>query len=222
MPGTKIAESVRREQIVAAAYGLAIRGGLRAVTVRDVARKGDMSAGLIIFHYHTKDRLLLAVLDAVLAETTTLTIGPRIAAIPDALDRLLALIRQEMARLSAEPQRNRLFFEFWSAGIWNRAIRARIQRELDRYREAFRPMSQAAIAADPSRFAGVGTADLAAVAVSFIKGCAVQSMVEPHLDVDGFARAVESLLTVPSHLAIAGMGSPRRQRRMHGARPRSS
>jgi AcrR family transcriptional regulator len=201
MPGTKVAEAVRREQIVAAAYALAVRGGLHAVTIRDVARKGDMSAGLIIFHYQTKSRLLLALLDSVLAKTTALTLGPEIARIPNSIDRLVALLRQEMARLSGEPQRNRLFFEFWSAGLWNRAIRVRIQRELDRYREAFRPMAQAAIAADPNRFAGVATADLAAVAVSFIKGCAVQSMVEPHLDIDGFLRAAESLLAAPSRIA---------------------
>jgi AcrR family transcriptional regulator len=201
MPGTKIPRSVRRERIVGAAYAVAIRGGLRAVTVRDVARQGEMSAGLILFHYHTKRRLLLALLDSVLAKTTALTVGLDIASIPHPLDRLVALLRQEMARLAAEPQRNRLFFEFWSAGLWNRAIRVRIQHELDRYREAFHPMVQAAIAADCNRFAGVATADLAAVAVSVIKGCAVQSMIEPHLDIDGFLRAAESLLAAPSRIA---------------------
>ena len=60
-----------------------------------------------------------------------------------------------MARLSTEPKRNRLFFEFWSEGMWNRAIRVRMQRELDRYREAFRPMAEAVIAADPARFVGI-------------------------------------------------------------------
>ena len=121
MPGTKIAETLRREQIVAAAYDLATRGGLRAVTIRDVARKGDMSTGLVIFHFRTKDRLVLALLDSVLAKTTALTIGPDIAEIPNPLDRLVALLRQEMARLSTEPKRNRLFFEFWNEGMWNRA-----------------------------------------------------------------------------------------------------
>jgi AcrR family transcriptional regulator len=198
MPGTKIAEAQRREQIIHAAYELAIGGGLRAVTIRDVARKGAMSTGLVNFHFRTKDRLILALLDTVLARTTTLSIGPAIAEISDPLDRLVALLRQEMARLSTEPKRNRLFFEFWSEGMWNRAIRIRMQRELDRYRHAFRPMAEAVIAADRERFAGITPADLAAVAVSFIKGCAVQSMVEPNLDVAGFLRAAETLLAAPS------------------------
>lgn len=201
MPGTKVAEALRREQIVAAAYGLAVRGGLRAVTIRDVARKGGVSTGLVIFHFGTKERLVLALLESVLTKTTTLAVGADIADLPNPLDRLVALLRQEMARLSSEPARNRLFFEFWNEGMWSRAIRVRMQRELDRYRVAFHPMAAAAIAADPLRFGGVDAADLAAVAVSFIKGCAVQSMVEPHLDVDGFLRAAETLLAAPSRIA---------------------
>jgi AcrR family transcriptional regulator len=198
MPGIKIAEALRREQIIAAAYELAVRGGLRAVTIRDVARKSEISTGLVIFHFGTKDRLVLALLDSVLARTTALSMGPDITAIHDPLDRLIALLRQEMARLSTEPKRNRLFFEFWSEGMWNRGIRVRMQRELDRYREAFRPMADAVVNADPARFVGIAPEDLAAVAVSFIKGCAVQSMVEPHLDTAGFLRAAEALLAIPS------------------------
>ena len=63
---------------------------------------------------------------------------------------------------------------------------------------AFEPVSGEVIAAEPERFAGVTPNDLAAVAVSFIKGCAVQSMVEPNLDVAGFLRAAETLLAAPS------------------------
>jgi AcrR family transcriptional regulator len=198
MPGIKIAEALRREQIIAAAYDLAVRGGLRAVTIRDVARKSEISTGLVIFHFVTKDRLVLALLDSVLAKTTALSMSPDTAAISDPLGRLIALLRQEMARLSTEPKRNRLFFEFWSEGMWNRPIRIRMQRELDRYREAFRPMAESVIRADPERFVGISASDLAAVAVSFIKGCAVQSMVDPHLDTAGFLRAAEALLAIPS------------------------
>jgi len=107
---------------------------------------------------------------------------------------MLAVLRQEMARLSAEPARIRLFFDFWSAGIWNRPIRVRMQRELDRYREAFLPIATDVLAAEADRFPGVTPEGLSAVAVSFIKGCAVQSMIEPDLDIAQFLAAVEGLL----------------------------
>jgi hypothetical protein len=55
-------------------------------------------------------------------------------------------------------------------------------------------MAEAVIAADPARFGGVTAEGLAAVAVSFIKGCAVQSMVEPELDIGEFLAAAEALL----------------------------
>ena len=200
MPGLKIAESIRREQIVTAAYGLATRGGLRAVTIRDVARRGEMSTGLVLFHFRNKERLVLALLDFVMAKTTTLEVSAEVEAIDDPFDRLVALLRQEMGRFSSDPIHNRLFFEFWSEGMWNRAVRVRMQRELDRYREAFRPLAQAVIAAEPVRFAGVTPARLAAVSVSIIKGCAVQSMVEPELDVASFLGAAEALLA-PASLA---------------------
>jgi AcrR family transcriptional regulator len=201
MPGTKVAEALRREQIIDAAYQLAVRGGLRAVTIRDVAKKAEVSTGLVIFHFRTKDRVLLALLDHVLATTITLHVGPEIDAIEDPLERLIALLRQEIGRLSTEPKHNRLFFEFWNEGMWNRAVRLRMQHELDRYRAAFRPMAEQVIASDPDRFTGLTAESLAAVAVSFIKGGAVQSMVEPNLDVRGFLRAAEALLAPASHAA---------------------
>jgi AcrR family transcriptional regulator len=206
MPGTKIAESLRREQIIAAAYHAAVKGGLRAVTIRSVAAKAKMSVGLVVFHFGTKERVLIALLDHVLASTVTLRVGPEIEAIEDPLERLVALLRQEMARLSTEPKHNRLFFEFWSEGMWNRALRTLMQRELDRYRAAFRPMAEEVIASDPDRFAGLSADSLAAVAVSFIKGCAVQSMIEPNLDVAGFLGAAEALL-VPVSTTTRRLGA---------------
>jgi TetR/AcrR family transcriptional regulator, transcriptional repressor of bet genes len=194
MPGTRIAEEKRREQIVAAAYAIASRRGLSAVTVREVARKARISVGLVIFHFGTKDRVVLALLDWVVENTVSLTIAPEVAAIVDPLGRLIGVIRQEILRLGREPSRNRLFFEFWSEAIWNRPVRARMQRDLDRYREALRPFVDDAVRAHPDRFAGVDAADVTAAVVSFLKGCAVQSTIQPDLDVRALSRAVERLL----------------------------
>lgn len=194
MPGTKAQESVRRAQIRDAAFRLARASGLRAITIRDVANRAHLSPGLVIFHFGSKEDLVLEVLDWVLKTTTALQVGPNIQAIEHPGERLLALLRQEMARLSGEPLLMRLFFEFWVAGLWDPRIGVRMQQELDRYREAFSPMTRAVIEAHPNLFAGVTTEGLAAVIVSFIKGCAVQSMIEPGLDTAEFLRAAESLL----------------------------
>jgi BetI-type transcriptional repressor, C-terminal len=107
-------------------------------------------------------------------------------------------LEQEMMRLSSERARLRLFFEFWAAGLSDTGIRQRMQRELERYRMAFRPITEAVLVAEPDRFAHTTPDGLAAVAVSVIMGCAVQSMIEPHLDVREFLAAAEALLRRPT------------------------
>jgi len=194
MPGQKAAEELRRDQILRAAYDVAAREGLDGFTVRDVAAKAGLSSGLVLFHFQTKAQLLLALLDWVLETTTVLHITPDIAKIPSALDRLTALLQREMNRLSSEPRRIRVFFDFWARGIRNAQIRSRMRAELDRYREAFRPIAEEVLRTEPERFAHVTPDGLAAVAVGFIKGCAVQSMVDPRFDIKEFLAAAQGLV----------------------------
>jgi AcrR family transcriptional regulator len=195
MPGTKAPESARREQILRAAYEVAAREGLDGTTVIRVAAEAGLSPGLVLFHFKTKRQLLLALLDWLLATTTVLHVGEDIARLESPLDRLVALLRQEMDRLSREPLRIRLTFDFWTAGIRDPEVRARLRAEFARYREAFRPLAAAVLRAEPERFAGVTPDGLAAVAVSFIKGCAVQSMIDPErFDIGQYLKAAEGLM----------------------------
>lgn len=194
MPGRKASEAARRQQILHAAYDVAIKDGLEALTIRTVAQRAGLSAGLIIFHSGTKDDLVLAVLDHLLATTTVLHVTHDIRQIASPRDRLLELLRREMRRLSSEPRRTRLFFEFWELGLKQRRVRARMRRELGRYREAFRPIAEEVVRESPARFAGVTAEGLAAVSVSFIKGCAVQSMIDPgNVNIDEFIAATQGL-----------------------------
>lgn len=198
MPGRKASEATRRQQILHAAYDVAINERLDALTIRTVAQRAGLSAGLILFHFRTKDELVLAVLDHLLATTTVLHVTTDIRRIASARDRLLELLRREMLRLSSEPRRTRLFFEFWELGLKQRRVRARMRRELDRYREAFRPIAEDVLRAAPARFAGVTADGLAAVSVSFIKGCAVQSMIDPaNVNIDEFITATQGLFGAP-------------------------
>jgi AcrR family transcriptional regulator len=178
-----------------AAYAVAAGQGLDALTVRRVAAKAGLSTGLVLFHFKSKDQLTLSLLDHVLATTTVLHVTESIAAIPSPLDRLLALLQLEMNRLASEPRRIRLFFEYWARGFRNPPIQLKMRAELDRYRRAFRPMAEEVLAAEPERFGRVTADGLAAVAVSFIKGCAVQSMMDPgRFSIDDYLVSAEGLL----------------------------
>ena len=195
MPGRKASETTRRDQIIKAAYAVAATHGLHGLTVRLVAAKARLSTGLVLFHFRSRDRLIVALLDWLLATTTVLHIGPEIRRVAAPLRRLVALLRQEMDRLSREPMRLRLFFEFWVMGGRHKAIGTKMRGELSRYREAFRPMAEAVLETEPMRFPLVTPEGLAAVAVSFIKGCAVQAMIDPeHFDIEEYLQAAEGLL----------------------------
>ena len=195
MPGQKASEESRRMQILRAAYDVAARRGLDGLTVRLVAERAHLSSGLVLFHFKAKEQLLIALLDYVLETTTVLHVTEDIARIALPLDRLIALLQREMNRLASEPKRIRMFFDFWAKGFRNPLIRSKMQAELDRYREAFRPMAQEVLAAEPERFAHVTPEGLAAVAVSFIKGCAVQSMIDPNqFDIEEYLMAAQALV----------------------------
>ena len=199
MPGTKLAEEVRREQILQAAFEIASKGGLAAITIRGVAQRADASSGLVSFHFESREGLADALLDWVLSNTAFLDVTAEILEIDDPLERLMTVLRREMLRLS-DPARMRVISEFWISGIWDRRVRSRMQRALDRYRHSFLPLAKEAIKAEPARFEGISADSLAAVAVGFIKGCAVQSIVDPKLNVEEFVRVAGQLL-VPSQKA---------------------
>jgi len=195
MPGEKAPEEQRRSEILRAAFAIAARDGLDGLTIREVALKAGLSTGLVLFHFTSKEQLIVALLDWVLATTTVLYMTDDVAAIVSPFERLTTLLQREMHRLSSEPARMRVFFEFWVTGFRHRQIRGKMQAELDRYRDAFRPIVAEVLRTEPDRFANVSAEGLSALAVSLIKGCAVQSMIDPkNFDIEEYLAAVNGLV----------------------------
>jgi AcrR family transcriptional regulator len=193
MPGQKAAEAIRREQILKAAYEVALRRGIDGLTVRAVAARARLSHGLVLFHFKRKDQLGLALLDRVLDATVSLRIPDEIGALPTPAERLQALIRHEMRRLLQEPRRVRLLLEYWARGAHNAVIRGKISAGLERYRAAFQETAELAPSTDRGRsFTGAG---VAAVAVSLIVGYPVQAIIDPdQIDLDEYLAAVGGIL----------------------------
>jgi AcrR family transcriptional regulator len=191
----RVAEEIRREQIVQAAFEVAAREGLGGLTIRAVAAEAHVSHALVLFHFGRKEGLVYALLEWLIDTTSVLHVSEDIARFPRALDRLHALLQQEMSRLSREPRHTRLFFEYWALGALNAPIRARISAELERYREAFRTIMLELIHSEPTSYTGVTADGMAAVAVSWIQGCAVQAMLNPdHFDTHEYLAAVRGIV----------------------------
>ncbi|HSK19952.1 MAG TPA: TetR family transcriptional regulator C-terminal domain-containing protein [Longimicrobiales bacterium] len=189
-------EEVRRGQILQAAFDVAGRDGIGGLTVRAVAAEAGISHALVLFHFGRKERLVHGLLDWVIEATSVLHISEDIARFPHARDRLHALLEQEMTRLSHQPEQTRLFLEFWAMGAREERIRTRISAELERYRSAFREIMEELLLSEPAAFAGATADGLAAVAVSWIQGSAVQAMIDPqHFDTEEYLTAVRGMIS---------------------------
>ena len=189
MPGQKAPEEHRRKDILRAAYDVAARRGVEALTVRAVATRAAVSHGTVLFHFNRRDALVVSLLDSVLDATTVLRVPEEVERLTRPADRLRALLRVEMERLSSDPRQFRLFLEYWALGVRNAIIRRRVSAALERYRAAFRAIGEA-VGHDAAttrrrgtnslRDVMTGTPDgVAAVAVSVIHGCALQAVIDP-------------------------------------------
>ena len=148
MVGRKVSEETRREDILRAAYDVAARQGLEALTLRAVAARADVSHGTVLFHFKRKHELVASLLNRVLYATAVLRIPDGVAQITRPSDRMHALLRAEMDRLSTDPRHFRLFLDYWTTGVRNTAIRQRIRVVLEEYRAAFRGVAAAVVTAD--------------------------------------------------------------------------
>jgi TetR/AcrR family transcriptional repressor of bet genes len=194
MPGKRAPQDVRRDQILRGAFEVAARDGIGGMTLRAVAAEAEVSHALVVHYFERKDRLVHALLDWLIETTSVLHVSDDVARLPRPLDRLHALLQQEMARLSHQPRHTRLFFEFWALGARHEEIRARIGEELERYRAAFRTIMDELLQAEPARFVGATADGMAAMAVSWIHGCAVQAMIDPaRFDTDEYLAAVRRI-----------------------------
>jgi AcrR family transcriptional regulator len=200
MPGQRATEATRREQILKAAYDVALRRGIDGLTLRAVAARARLSHGLVLFHFKRKDQLGLALLDRVIATTLSLMV-PEETAIASPRERLQVLLRQEIQRLSAEPRRLRLLLEYWARGAHNAVIRQKISAGLDRYRSDFRGIAEEVLRTGRGPVGGATPVGLAAAVVSLIIGYPVQSMIDPdHFDVNEYLATAQGVL---GHLARA-------------------
>ena len=189
MPGKKVSEEMRREDIVRAAYDVASRQGLEALTLRAVAARADVSHGTVVFHFKRKRELVASLLDRVLDATAVLRVPDAVAQVARPPDRMHALLRAEMDRLSADPRHFRLLLDYWTIGVRNAAVRQKIRVALERYRDGFRDLAEAIVshavqpprrrASQPGDGSAVTAAGLTAVAVSLTHGCALQSVIDP-------------------------------------------
>lgn len=170
MPGQKIAEAERKQQILTATMRVAVEMGLEKVTGRRVAAEAGLSSGSIFFHYKTKDDLLLALLDELIAWWLA---PPEIQA-TDPRSQFIDLVCVETQiedRAFID-----LLLEFWIMGRHHPEMRSRLRSAMVQYRERFRLAAQQMIQDDRDKLSEVTAESMAIFTSSLVIGNALQVM----------------------------------------------
>jgi TetR/AcrR family transcriptional regulator, transcriptional repressor of bet genes len=185
MPRRKLPEETRREDILRAAYDVAARRGVEALTLRAVADRAGVSHGTVLFHFKRRQQLVASLLDRVIYATIVLRIPDAVDSLTRPSEKLHELLRTEIERLSNEARHFRLFLEYWTLGVRNLTIRRKLNAALEAYRAAFADLARAVIDAERNSRSGgppqpgVTPDGVASVAVSLVHGCALQAVIAP-------------------------------------------
>lgn len=199
MPGKKASEELRREQIVQAAFRVAMREGLEQLTIRLVAAEAGLSTGLVFFHFTSKETLLLALLDWLL---DSLFEPWEVSKHASPVEHLLALMQLDLQDLIQGEQgfaRLELFFAYWTLAVRDPVMNERIRYALERSRHVLLPAVQAVIESDPTRFQHVTPEGFVQVLTAIVQGCAMQSLLSgQRVDVEHILTVIRALFNSPS------------------------
>ena len=108
---SRLEAEVRRDQLVRTVYRVMAREGVHRVPLQQIADESGVSKGLLVYHFATKDGMVLAAMEWVL-EATAARIRERIGgAEPD------ELIGKVLDAIWIDPQANLDFFRFYLDGV---------------------------------------------------------------------------------------------------------
>jgi TetR/AcrR family transcriptional repressor of bet genes len=112
-PPRKAAREVRRAQLINATITALARKGFAALTVADVAREAGLSAGIVIFHFTSKDELLASVLKSLAAEYHQNWMRRVREAGSSAAERMKALLLADFDAGVFTPEKLAAWIAFW-------------------------------------------------------------------------------------------------------------
>ena len=199
MPGRKVAEGERREQLLRATYRVACRGGLDGVTARAVAEEAAVSPGLVFFHYGSKDALVAEMMRWLLGQVLVV-VPPEGSAPASALEELQLLVTDQLSRIPEQRDTVELLLAGWFVGR-QLALRAVISEAFENYRDGFLPVCTRVVAeATTAGAAVIGGAALVDAVLALIQGAAFSALRSPETFDPGALGATVTLLV---HGAVA-------------------
>jgi len=117
----------RRAELIRVAYRVMARDGVHRVPLQQISTEAGVSKGLLIYHFQTKDGLVLAALEWVLEATET-----RIRSHLAESDDPVTAISKVVDAVWVGPDANRDFFRFYLDGVEHQARSPEFEEFADR------------------------------------------------------------------------------------------
>jgi AcrR family transcriptional regulator len=117
----------RRADLIRAAYRVMARDGVHRAPLQEIAAEAGVSKGLLIYHFQTKDGLVLAALEGVLAATEA-RIRERLGESADPARAISTVVDA----VWVGPEANRDFFRFYMDGVEHEARSPEFEEFADR------------------------------------------------------------------------------------------
>ena len=102
----------RKTELVRTVYAVMARDGVHRVPLQQIAEEAGVSKGLLLYHFATKDAMVLAAMDWVLDATAL-----RIRNGADAVAHPEQLLPAVLDAIWVDPEANRDFFRFYLDGV---------------------------------------------------------------------------------------------------------
>jgi AcrR family transcriptional regulator len=83
--------TLRRREMLAAFYQVLVEEGLRGASIAKIAKRLGVPPSLLIHYFHTKEQMTIELVDYLL-EVYLESYGDKLAAVPDSLERLHAIL----------------------------------------------------------------------------------------------------------------------------------
>lgn len=195
MPGQKAPEEQRREQILAAAFRVAVRDGLGGLTVREVAVDAGLSKGLVFFHYGSKDGLLEALLEQ-LVDWLLDVPEPATERTPAA--RLLAQMSGDTGMSGADRDRIDLLLQYVVLSARRPQLRARAAEGVRNYRRLLRQPAKELLEESGVPGADRAANGIASLAASVVIGSALQAYLDDSFSGESVIDGLRTLVDLPS------------------------
>ncbi|MBA2682008.1 MAG: TetR/AcrR family transcriptional regulator [Ktedonobacteraceae bacterium] len=176
-----------RARIIAAAYKVLAEKGYEATTLREISKAADAAPGLVHYYFGGKDQLLVEVLKEVGERHTQMP--EQLVQATDAPDPLQMVLQQPIDQIIETPEWYRLRHELFALGLHNTLMAPKVRDLLAEGREN--------IAMSIKNVLGETTIEpqvLATLLLAFFDGLALQKIMDPDLDVSGFADVLATIL----------------------------